>query len=117
MGNTKIFKKISGDVIPPKTEKEPNNNLQFSDKFLAKIIVNDNECYSIISYDFKKQRWCSISTGLQKVVEYYVEDLAFEKRVNEIIKVDMDVLREMFNVMDVLCEMFNAMDEEDKNII
>lgn len=109
MGNIKIFKKISGDVIPPKTEKEPYNTLQFSDKFLAKIIVNDNECYSIISYDFKNQRWYSmVSMGFQKVVEYYVEDLAFEKWLNtEPRKVDMDVL----------CELFDAMDEEDKNII
>lgn len=109
MGNTKIFKKISGDIVPPKTAKEPNNRLQFSDKYLAKITINDNECYSIISYDFNKQRWSSmVSMGMHKVVEYYVEDLAFEKWVNtEALKVDMDVL----------CELFDAMDEEDKNII
>lgn len=99
---TKIFKTISGEIIPEQSRNEPNNRLSFSDKFFAKILINDIEKDSIVCYDFKRERWTSpTSTNMQKVIEYYVEDLAFEKWINtNVLKFDLDTMLELFNAME-----------------
>lgn len=98
---TKIFNVIKGDVIPPKTNEEPNNKLQFSAKYLAAIItLGGNKSVGVVLYDFKKNRWTSVSSGLQEVIEYYSYDEGFNKWVNSETNISLDTLSEIYNAFD-----------------
>ena len=101
----KRFNTIKGEVIPPKSEDDVSIRFNFSDEFIAKAELSNGDIKNtLVRYDFNKNRWSSIKSGLKKVIEYYTE-------VNGFV--------EWMETQNKLClethlEIYNAFDEEDK---
>ncbi|WP_314060091.1 hypothetical protein [Empedobacter brevis] len=100
-----IFITKQGSEIPPKSKDSGHEKLDFSDYFVAKIkCLNGEIKLSLVTYDFKKERWSCVRSGLEKVIEYYIVDENFNSWIKTVNNIDLDLLHEMYY----------AMDEEDK---
>lgn len=101
----KIFNTIKGDIIPNFSKDEYYIKYNVSDEFIGKAeFINGDIKNVLVRYDFNKNRWSSIKSGLKKVIEYYTE-------VNGFV--------EWMETQNKLClethlEIYNAFDEEDK---
>lgn len=69
----KVFKVIKGCEIPPFSNDNVANKLNFSDEFICKAeFLNGEIKNTLVRYDFNKNRWTSIKSGLKNVIEYYI---------------------------------------------
>lgn len=101
----KLFITKQGSEIPPKSKDSAHVKLEFSDYFIAKIkCINKDVKLSLVSYDFKKDKWTCVRSGHEEVLEYYVLDNGFEQWLKADEKIDLEILHSIYN----------AFDEEDK---
>lgn len=101
----KIFKVLKGDVIPIKSKDSASIRLNFSDEFVAKAEFSNGDIKNtLVRYDFKKNKWTSIKSGLKSVIEYYTETIGFEDWMKNVNKIDLEIH----------LDIYNSFDEEDK---
>ena len=74
MAKLKTFHVHHADEIPPVSENDFRRANRISDYFPAKIENQQGETrMSLVTYDFKNERWCSPISGVFTMVEYYSE--------------------------------------------
>lgn len=101
----KIFNALRGDIIPPKSKDSVSIKFDFSDEFVAKAEFSNGDIKNtLVRYDFKKNRWTSVKSGLKSVIEYYTETIGFEEWMKNVNKIDLEVH----------LDIYNSFDEEDK---
>lgn len=74
MAELKTFHVHHADEIPPVSADAFRKANQISDHYPAKTKNSWGEVrFSVVSYDFKKKRWCRPLAGVFTIVEYYSE--------------------------------------------